>query len=81
MLIVYPNNLMLQKAVVKLAKERAKPEEPKTTSRIYTRAHEKADVSTSAFLFVMKSYLSIWYGACLILIPLNTVQPTYRVNA
>lgn len=49
MLIVYPNNLMLQKAVVKLAKERAKPEEPKTTSRIYTCAHEKADVSTSAF--------------------------------
>ncbi|ELI5388714.1 TPA: mechanosensitive ion channel domain-containing protein [Vibrio parahaemolyticus] len=36
-LITYPNNLMLQKAVLKLAKEKAKPEEPKTTSRIYTR--------------------------------------------
>ena len=30
-LITYPNNLMLQKAVLKLAKEKAKPEEPKTT--------------------------------------------------
>jgi hypothetical protein len=36
-LITYPNNLMLQKAVLKLAKEKAKPGEPKTTSRIYTR--------------------------------------------
>ena len=36
-LITYPNNLMLQKAVLKLAKEKAKPEEPKTASRIYTR--------------------------------------------
>ncbi|EJG1859767.1 TPA: mechanosensitive ion channel domain-containing protein [Vibrio parahaemolyticus] len=36
-LITYPNNLMLQKAVLKLAKEKTKPEEPKTTSRIYTR--------------------------------------------
>ncbi|MFZ3396202.1 mechanosensitive ion channel family protein [Vibrio harveyi] len=36
-LITYPNNLMLQKAVLKLAKEKAKVEEPKTTSRIYTR--------------------------------------------
>ncbi|EDP59769.1 hypothetical protein AND4_11444 [Vibrio sp. AND4] len=36
-LITYPNNLMLQKAVLKLAKEKSKPEEPKTTSRIYTR--------------------------------------------
>ncbi|MEZ9080858.1 mechanosensitive ion channel domain-containing protein [Vibrio harveyi] len=36
-LITYPNNLMLQKAVLKLAKEKAKAEEPKTTSRIYTR--------------------------------------------
>ncbi len=36
-LITYPNNLMLQKAVLKLAKEKTKPEEPKTASRIYTR--------------------------------------------
>ncbi|EID0731176.1 mechanosensitive ion channel family protein [Vibrio parahaemolyticus] len=36
-LITYPNNQILQKAVLKLAKEKAKPEEPKTTSRIYTR--------------------------------------------
>ena len=36
-LITYPNNLMLQKAVLKLAKEKTKPEEPKTPSRIYTR--------------------------------------------
>ncbi|RDX38665.1 hypothetical protein DZA51_01180 [Vibrio campbellii] len=36
-LITYPNNFMLQKAVLKLAKEKTKPEEPKTTSRIYTR--------------------------------------------
>jgi small-conductance mechanosensitive channel len=36
-LITYPNNLMLQKAVLKLAKEKAKPEEPKATARIYTR--------------------------------------------
>ncbi len=49
MLITYPNNLMLQKAVVKLAKERAKPEEPKTTSRIYPAPTKKADASTSAF--------------------------------
>jgi hypothetical protein len=28
---------MLPKAVLKLAKEKAKAEEPKTTSRIYTR--------------------------------------------
>jgi hypothetical protein len=28
---------MLQKAVLKLAKEKAKPEEPKTASHIYTR--------------------------------------------
>ncbi|UTZ43616.1 mechanosensitive ion channel family protein [Vibrio campbellii] len=39
-LITYPNNLMLQKAVLKLAKEKAKPEEPKTTSRIYTPQKE-----------------------------------------
>jgi small-conductance mechanosensitive channel len=36
-LITYPNNLMLQKAVLKLAKEKAKPEEAKATARIYTR--------------------------------------------
>lgn len=36
-LITYPNNQILQKAVLKLAKEKAKPEEPKSTSRIYTR--------------------------------------------
>ncbi|MGR5238839.1 mechanosensitive ion channel domain-containing protein [Vibrio alfacsensis] len=34
-LITYPNNLMLQKAVLKLAKAKSEPR--KTTSRIYTR--------------------------------------------
>ncbi|AXY03593.1 mechanosensitive ion channel family protein [Vibrio alfacsensis] len=36
-LITYPNNLMLQKAVLKLAEQEAKPEQPKTTARLYTR--------------------------------------------
>ncbi|KFE94881.1 mechanosensitive ion channel protein MscS, partial [Vibrio parahaemolyticus] len=30
-------NQILQKAVLKLAKNKPEPEEPKTTSRIYTR--------------------------------------------